>query len=64
MSIKTYELTYYIKQNNSESMHTCIIISTSAEEARDAFDYNYEEFDSNGVRQRPHPFRIKVRRIY
>lgn len=64
MSLKTYELTYHIKQNKSESMHTCIIISTSVKEAHDAFEYNYNEFDSNGVRQRPHPFRIKVRRVY
>lgn len=64
MNLKTYELTYYIKQNWSVSLHTCIIISTSTKNARDAFKYNYEEFDKNGVRQRPHPFRITVRRIY
>ena len=62
--MKTYELTYYIKQDNSESKRTCIIISSSAKEAIYSFKYCYEEFDSNGVRQRPHPFRIKVRRIY
>ena len=62
--MKTYELTYYIKQNNSESKHTSIIISSSAKEAIKSFKYNYEEFNSEGKRQRPHPFRITIRRIY